>query len=63
MNIAIHCLCVNVNAGNSRSYSEGSDIAAAKEVGKFLAQKAVEKNITQVCLIATGINIMEGWRH
>ncbi len=33
---------------------KGSDIAAAKEVGKFLAQKAVEKNITQVVFDRNG---------
>lgn len=33
---------------------KGGDIAAAKAVGKFLAQRAVEKNITQVVFDRNG---------
>jgi large subunit ribosomal protein L18 len=34
--------------------SNGGDIAAAKEVGKLIAQKALEKNITQVVFDRAG---------
>src|SRR5512136_2236018 len=34
--------------------SKGGDIPAAKEVGKLLAQKALEKNITQVVFDRAG---------